>query len=129
MSRTSGVKGRRCLQLADQIQKGLSVLLHRFVNDPRVGVVTVTRVEVTPELRQAWVYFMPFGLSNRSPDPVTEGLSSAAGFLRRQLSRYVKTRYIPELFFCYDNALDRAFYITSLLSRLDPPVSDSFHEQ
>ena len=100
-------------KLGDLIQRELSDLLHRDVRDPRVGMVTITAVDVSPDLSHAKVYFTT--LSKEHVDDAREGLQRAAGFLRSQLARRVKLYTTPELRFAYDESVERGDRLSRLI--------------
>src|SRR3954464_5971528 len=87
-------------KLGDQIQRELSDLLQRELRDPRVGMVTITSVDVSPDLSHAKVFFTL--LEKKGLAKTTEGLKRSAGFLRSQLARRIKLYTTPELRFVYD---------------------------
>ncbi len=96
------------------MQRVLSTLVAREVRDPRVGNVTVTAVNVAPDLSTARIYFMPFG-DKHSPEEVGEGLTRAAGFLRGELGRALQLRHAPKLEFVYDQQIENADKLTRLI--------------
>jgi ribosome-binding factor A len=100
-------------RIGDLIQRELSDLLAREVRDPRVGMVTITSVDVSPDMSHAKVFFTLLEKSNL--EAVMEGLSRAAGFLRSQLARRVKLYSIPELRFQYDESVERADRLSRLI--------------
>ena len=97
-----------------QIQRALSELVSREVKDPRVGNVTITAVAVTPDLKLARVFFVPFA-SSHPVEEVRAGLTHAARFLRGQLGRRLALRYAPRLEFVFDDSLDQAERLTHLI--------------
>lgn len=87
-------------RVAEAIREILSVLLLQRVRDPRLRDVTITGVEVSPDLRQAKIHFaIPVG---NDVKPVTEGLQKAKGFFRSELARQMNMRYTPDLAFFHD---------------------------
>jgi ribosome-binding factor A len=108
------VKSRRTEQVADLIKEVLSELLEREVKDPQMGFVTLTDVEVTPDLRNARVYFSVLG-DEAAVQESQAALERAAGFLRRELSRRLTIRYVPELHFVLDRSVERSQRIADLL--------------
>ena len=102
---------------ADMIQAQLSDLLQTQVNDPRVEMVTITVVDVTPDITQAHVYFSVLGGSEAQTEALA-GLQSAAGFLRWELGQRVRLRNTPKLIFHFDYSLERGERISSLLDQL-----------
>jgi len=102
---------------ADLIQTHLTDLLQKQVNDPRVQMVTITGVEVTPDATRAHVYFTVLGDETRQAE-ATAGLQSAAGFLRRELGHRLRLRNTPELVFHWDSSIERGERIAGLIDRL-----------
>ena len=102
---------------ADLIQLHLTDLLQTQVNDPRVEMVTITGVEVTPDTRRADVYFTVLG-GPEARDEALAGLESAAGFLRRELGRRIRLRNTPEIVFHWDESFERGERISALLDQL-----------
>lgn len=96
------------------LQKELGDLLVNGVMDPRVGFVTVTEVRCSPDLRSARVFVSVYG-SDEEQAHTLDGLRDAAGFLRRELGRRVRLRYVPEISFNQDNTLDQAQRLEELL--------------
>jgi ribosome-binding factor A len=106
--------GARAVRIAAQMQRSLSTLLRRGVKDPRVGNVTVTAVELAPDLSVARVHFLPFA-GTHPPAEVIAGLRSAAGYLRGEVARELQLRHAPRLEFELDTALERAVRLTELI--------------
>ncbi|HXA92559.1 MAG TPA: 30S ribosome-binding factor RbfA [Steroidobacteraceae bacterium] len=105
---------RRHRQLEAEIQRTLAELIGREVKDPRVGNVTITAVELAGDLSTARVFFVPFA-SRHDPAEVGVGLTHAGGFLRGQLGRRLGLRHAPRLAFTFDDTLDKAARLTSLI--------------
>jgi len=106
---------RRTDQINDLLRAELSDLLREEVNDPRVhGLVTITRVDVSPDLRQARAYVSVLG-SDDDRRSTMEALESARPFLRRELGTRVKLRYTPNLRFVSDTSMEEAQEMTDLL--------------
>lgn len=102
----------------EEIQRELSALI-RTVKDPRVtGVVSVTAVETTPDLRYAKVFISV--LDKGDSGQVLKGLKSASGWLRRELGQALRLRYTPELLFQQDDSIDKGAHILDMLR--DPQV-------
>jgi ribosome-binding factor A len=99
-----------------ELQRALAELIAREVKDPRVGNVTISAVDLAPDMRMARVYFTPFA-SHHSPEEVREGLTRAAGFLRGAVSRRLGLRYAPRLQFVFDDAFDKAAELTGLINQ------------
>jgi ribosome-binding factor A len=103
-------------KIGAQLQRVLSELISREVNDPRVGNVTITSVSVSPDMKAARVYYVPFASQN-PPEQVQEGLQRASGFLRREVAQQLGLRYTPRLEFVFDESIDRAARLTGLIDK------------
>ncbi|MDR1117603.1 MAG: 30S ribosome-binding factor RbfA [Oscillospiraceae bacterium] len=108
----------------EEIKHALSALL-RSLKDPRVhGLVSITRIDATPDFKQAKVYISV--LNGEDTGQVIKGLKSASGFLRRELGREVNLRNTPELIFLEDPSIKHGSHILDLLRSIDkPPQSDN----
>ena len=105
---------QRAQRVGDQIQKELADLLRHEVKDPRVGPVTVTSVEVSPDLSHAKVHFTHLAGRAEGEDAV-EALSRTAGFLRRELSHRLNLYSVPELHFAYDDSIEHGMKLSQLI--------------
>lgn len=108
---------RRQERVGRAIQQEISELLLRGSKDPRLAGVTVTGVEVTPDLRIARVYVSVLGDEQARKD-AGEGLDRAAGFLRREVAHRLNMRVTPELAFVFDESWDRGARIDELLHQI-----------
>ncbi|SNT71178.1 ribosome-binding factor A [Psychrobacter sp. LV10R520-6] len=115
---------QRLQRLSDQIQRELAVLIRDEVNDPRLtGFVTISSVKVSPDLGYADIYVTIMepelnGAMNKTDhEPSVQVLNKAAGFLRTELSRSLKTRTTPRLRFHYDEVTARGNYMMDLISQ------------
>jgi len=104
---------QRLQRIGDQIQRELADIIRLELKDPRVGLVTVTGVDVTPDLAHAKVYVTM--LDEKHRDDALAGLRSAAGFMRSHLGRRLKTHATPELHFEYDPSIERGMRLTHLI--------------
>lgn len=104
-------------RVAEGIRQTVAAFLTGNVRDPRVGFVTVTGVEVSPDLTHARVRVSVMG-SDEEKERSLEGLASAARFLRAQLARELRLRLTPELRFELDRGLDHAQRIDRVLREL-----------
>ena len=107
----------RILLINEEIQKELSALL-RSVKDPRVQnvMISITRVETTPDLRYTKVY-VSFLQEERSAEAM-KGLKSAAGYLRRQLGQNLQLRYAPEIVWALDDSITYGARMLKLINSL-----------
>ncbi len=106
-------KPSRGLRIADQIQRDLGELIPREVRDPRVGLVTLTGVEVTPDYAHAKVFFTVIG---SEPAVAATGLNAAAGHLHNLLFKRLSIHTIPRLHFVHDTSVERGFAIDRLIA-------------
>ena len=112
------MESNRIGRINEDIQRELSALI-RNVKDPRVtGMISITAVDTTPDLRHAKIYVSVLDKTDASQ--VVKGLKSAGGYLRRELSHALKLRYTPELTFVEDDSIVKGAHILSLLR--DPEV-------
>jgi ribosome-binding factor A len=104
----------RSFKIADQIQRDLSELIAREVKDPRVGLVTLQAVEVTPDYAHAKVFF---SVLTGDPAKAAEGLNQAAGFLRNALFKRLHIHTVPTLHFVFDRTPERASDMNALIAK------------
>ena len=104
----------RSLRVADQIQRELPELIRQEVKDPRVGMLTITEVEVNRDMEFAKVYFTTLG-GEAEHAACLQGLQRASGFLRSQLSHRMQLRVVPKLSFVYDRSVERGIELTHLI--------------
>ena len=103
----------RSIRVADQIQRELALMVAREVADPRVGDVTVSGVDLSPDMRHARVLVTPGRATDG--DASVLALNRAAGFLRSRLGRRVRMRRVPRLVFEHDRTLEHALRIDALI--------------
>ncbi len=108
---------KRADRVADLIKMEISDLLLKQVRDPRIGLVTITGVKVTDDLRTARVFFVELG-KDQCSEEIQAGLGKAAGFLRRELGRRLQLRCVPELLFAYDPSFAYGNRIERLISEI-----------
>jgi ribosome-binding factor A len=104
----------RSRRIAEQIQRELSDIIRLELKDPRVGMITIIEVEVSPDQSHAKVFFTSLGDQSRIAD-ATEGLKHAAGFLRSELAHRMKLRVVPQLQFKYDESVERGMHLSRLI--------------
>ena len=106
-------------RINEEIRKELSALL-RTVKDPRVseGMLTITHVDTTPDLRQCKVYVSALNCPDEKG--LLKGLKSAAGYLRRELGSRIDLRYTPELQFFVDDSIAYGAHILDMLNHVKP---------
>ena len=113
----------RIMRINEEIQKALADAL-RTVKDPRVSgtMISITRVETTPDLRYAKVY-VSFLEENKATDAM-KGLKSAGGYLRREVASALKLRYTPELVWALDDSITYGAKLLSLIKSLEVKHDD-----
>ena len=116
-------KPQRGQRIADQIQRDLGELIPREVRDPRVGLVTVSGVELTPDYAHAKVYFTVIG---GDPEVAAHGLNAAAGHLHNLLFKRLHIHTVPRLHFVHDTSVERGFELDRLI---DQAVSSTVPEK
>lgn len=104
----------RSRRVAEQIQRELSGIIRLELKDPRVGMITLTDVEVTQDYSHAKVFFTQLG-DAEGAEGVEAALQHAAGFLRSQLAQRLKLRIVPELHFKYDVSVERGMRLSRLI--------------
>lgn len=104
-------------RVADQIQREMAAILQKYAQGPASGLLTVSTVDVSPDLRNARVYVTC--LDNQTEaHAVIEDLNEMAGQFRRELAKTSTMRYVPKLDFRFDETLKHANYLTSLIDSL-----------
>ena len=104
----------RAFKVADQIKRDLTELIARELKDPRVGMVTIQAVEVTPDYAHAKVFF---SLLQGDPEQAQVGLNQAAGFLRAGLFKRLHIHTVPTLHFLFDRTTERAADMNALIAQ------------
>ena len=117
-------QGSRPDRVADQIRSELATLLVREVHDPGIGFVTLTRVQVSPDLQVARVLYTVLG-DTKARESSAKALGRAATFLRRQIGSRLRLKRTPELRFVYDDSVAGQDRIEQLLNEIRAtPASD-----
>jgi len=113
-------------RVAQAIKKEVSIIIHDELKDPRLGFVTVTRAEVTADLRQAKIFFSVLG-KEEDYKKTKEALDSALGFIRRLIARRIRLRLAPEIIFKEDRSSEYSIRIQQVLEEIkglnEPPPS------
>lgn len=104
----------RASRVGGEVQKLLSELLLRKIKDPRLKMVLITGVKMTPDLKMARIYYTATGQETK-PDDIRAGLESAGGYFKRSLARQLDLRYVPELHFHHDDSFEYGDRIDRLL--------------
>lgn len=116
----------RIQRVAEQIRAELSQILRDEVRDPRLGMITITRVKLAPDLGAATIFYSPLG---EDPDEARaeelgHAMQQVTGFVRRTLSKRVKLRHTPELRWVLDDSIAEGSHTLELIRSLDVPSGD-----
>lgn len=110
---------RRIDRLNEQFRTEISDLLFRQAKDPRLNaMVSVTRVDISPDLSHAKVFVSVLGEDSQRQE-VLKGLSAAANFFRHELRNRLRLRYIPELDFRYDDSIEQAAHVLKVMRQVE----------
>ena len=120
---------RRNERLSEEIREDVArILSGGQLKDPRIGFVTVTRVDLTPDLRTAHVHVGILG-GGTDREKTLSGLRQAAGFIRREVGRRLRVRHTPEIAFHYDEGLDATERVARLLEEVQPTAAPGGEEE
>ncbi len=108
---------KRSEKVAEAIHEMVSGLLVKGLKDPRIGFVTLTGVKVTDDLHLATIYFTVIG-SEEEKSATEKGLNSARGFIRKEMGKSLRMRYVPDIIFRYDESVEYGSRIESLLKEI-----------
>ncbi|MFO6424282.1 30S ribosome-binding factor RbfA [Motilimonas sp. KMU-193] len=106
----------RSQRVAQQIQKEIAGILQRDVKDPRIGMVTVSSVEVSKDLAYASVFVTLLNFNDDGIEESMKGLKEASGYVRMLLGKALRLRIVPEIKFVYDNSLVEGLRLSGLVS-------------
>ena len=107
---------KRAARVADQMKEEIADILSRKIKDPRIGFVTVTDVEVADDLRNAKVFVSIYGGDKNS---TLKGLESASAFIRTELGKRMRLKFLPEIIFRFDATAERGAHIMELLHDIE----------
>ena len=106
---------QRSDRVAEQVRRDLAELIRTELKDPRVGMISLTEVKLTPDYAHAKVFFTT--LDSEHLEEIERGLARSAGFLRRQLGFRINIHTLPQLHFIYDNSLERGASMSQLIDQ------------
>ncbi len=106
----------RARRVGEQIQRELSVLIREELQDPRLGMVSISAVEVSKDLAHAKVFVTTLGSGEEAQKSI-EALTGAAGYLRRLLGQRLVIRSVPQLHFRHDRSLERGAHLSALIDQ------------
>jgi ribosome-binding factor A len=117
MKKASTANYKRSDRVGDLIKVELADILFRQIKDPRIGIVTITGVKMTDDLKLARIYFVEMGQDTCDPK-TKDGLEQAKSFLKRELGKRLKIRHIPDLIFTPDESFAYGSRIEKLLAEI-----------
>jgi len=109
---------KRTEKVAMAIKEEVSQLILQELKDPRIGFVTITHVEVTPDLKRAFIFYSIMG-DTKGVENTQRALNAAKGYVRRLLGDRLKLRFVPEIHFERDDSIEKSFHIAELLKKLE----------
>ena len=104
-------------RVGELIKEEISRIIRERVSDPRIGFVSITSVELTPDLKHAKIFASVLG-DKSDREKTFEGLRSATSFIRGQLGNNLKIRYVPEISFVYDKSIERGSRVIAIMNKL-----------
>lgn len=117
MKKASTASYKRSDRVGDLIKVELSDIIFRQIKDPRIGIVTITGVKMTDDLKLARIYFVEMGQDTCDPE-TKNGLEQAKSFLKRELGKRLKIRHIPDIIFTPDESFAYGSRIEKLLAEI-----------
>jgi ribosome-binding factor A len=124
MNKHSRSGGERSVRVAEQIHHELAQMIAREVKDPRIGMVTLTTVDITPDYAYATIHFTVLPDDEATVARSLEGLRRSAGFMRSQLGRRVRIHTTPELRFVHDTSVGRGVNLSRLIDEAKARKAD-----
>lgn len=109
--------GVRPERVASEMREHISRIISEEIKDPRIGFITVTKVEVTPDLRNAKVFFSSLG-GNEEKEGALGGLNSASGYIRKLLGERMRFKFIPELLFRLDESTEYIIHLNKIFDKI-----------
>jgi ribosome-binding factor A len=113
----------RIQRIANLIKKEVAEMLIREVKDPRIGMVTITEVTVSKDLRIAHIYYSALGSEKQNQDSAI-GLRQATKFIQREIGQRIRMRYTPAIDFQFDHSLEYGSHIDKILQDLSLPKEE-----
>ncbi len=114
----------RSERVSQQLKKEISIIIQKELSDPRLEFVSITEVDVSPDLRNAKVYFSVLAEAH-PPEEVAEVLVRATGRIRKFIGSRMRLRYIPEILFSYDDTIDSSFKIDAALKEISDEQNEN----
>jgi ribosome-binding factor A len=107
----------RGLRVADQIQRDLSEIIASGLKDPRIGMITITEVQITPDYAHAKVFYTMLNDNKDAIKNTNDGLAAASGFIRNQLGKLLHIHTLPALHFVHDTSTSRGMEMSLLIDQ------------
>jgi ribosome-binding factor A len=107
----------RGLRVADQIQRDLAEIISYGLKDPRIGMITITEVQITPDYAHAKVFYTMLNDNKEAIKNTNDGLAAAAGFIRNQLGKLLHIHTLPQLHFVHDTSTSRGMEMSLLIDQ------------
>ena len=118
------MNNKRLGRISEEVRKVVSETISNGLKDPRINsMTTVTKVEVTRDLRYARIYISVLG-DDREKNETIKGLENAKGFLRREISSKIDLRYAPEPMFILDESIEKGIYMSRLIDEVNKDTRD-----
>ena len=108
---------RRSERVAEAIRREASLLIEHELRDPRIGFITITRATITQDLRNAVIYYSVLG-EEKTKKLAQKGLASASPFIKKEIGKRLKLRYMPDVKLKVDDTLDYAERIENMLKKI-----------
>lgn len=105
-------------KIIEELRKEVSNIIHEELNDPRLGFVTITKVEITPDLKYAKIFFSVLG-QEQDYKRTQEALDSALGFIRKLVAQRIRMRFVPEICFKEDKSSEYSIEIQRILDEIN----------
>jgi len=125
--RVKRLNQRRLEKLSEEIRREISAILAEEVKDPRLSMISVTRVEVSNDLGAARIFVSVLG-DEKKQEQAMQALEKARGFLRTEVSNRIRLRHSPEISFKLDKSIEHGLKITSILDKLNADRSNDVEE-
>jgi len=109
--------GVRPERVASEMREHISRIISEEIKDPRIGFITVVRVEVTPDLRNAKIFFSSLG-GEEEKVQAAEGLNSASGYIRKLLGERMRFKFVPELLFRLDESTEYIIHLNEIFDKI-----------
>lgn len=108
---------RRAVRVGDLLQREISNIVETELKDPRIGFLTITKVDLSDDLKLAHVYYSVLG-TGEEKEKSAEGLRSAKGFIKKLLGERTRLKYLPDILFVFDDSFEKGQQIQSILEKL-----------